>query len=433
MPRTYAGHYESKQEYLSEQVADAAVHPEDAAAIRTLCNAFDEDAVTTNKPHWPDAPSHLTKYREDGTLANWMYFMTTYARELRLLETSAYELNQVAEDWLNGDSEIKDGAISKGTIRAYQTAARIFYRFHDDVGVDHTDIATFEREQTGVDPRDMLTPDEIETIRNVPEHPRDQAILDMLLYTGVRNNGLRTLRIKDIDAEEGEYYFNTTADGLKNIHKPHAPRPLLGAVASVREWLSYHPAGDDGDAYFIMGKPKFGDPDPHSQVSDRTIQRVMDSIKAQTDISKPMHPHMMRHNMISACKRQYEMDDMTVKFLIGHSPDSKVMETTYAHLAAEDHIKKAERAAGIRDDEEDSPLTPDYCNACGEPLGPKQKACGRCGTVYTPDARSTEKQLNDAMFEGLTSATDDEEQEAVTKFRALIEQNPEIKRMLLDE
>jgi hypothetical protein len=137
--------------------------------------------------------------------------------------------------------------------------------------------------------------------------------------------------------------------------------------------------------------------------------------------------------MISMCKREYDLDDMTVKFLIGHAPDSKVMENTYAHLAAEDHIKKAERAAGLRDDEEESSLTPEHCNTCGEPLGPQQKACGRCGTVYTPDARSSEKKIEDAMFEGMSEAEDNEERDAVTKFRTFVEENPEIKRMFLDE
>jgi integrase len=414
MPRTYQNHYQAKQEYLTERVKEGDVHPEDAEAIRELCNAFDEDAVTTSKPNWPDAPSNLTQYRADGTLANWMYFLTTYARETRLLDASAQQLNQIAEDWLNGNSPIKEDGISKGTIRAYQTAARIFYRYHD-VDVEPSAIATFDREQTGIDPRDMLTPEEVEQVREVPEHPRDQAILDMLLYTGLRNNGLRTLRIKDIDTEEGQYYFNTTAEGLKNIYKPHAPRPLLGAIASVREWLSYHPAGDDPTAYLIMGKPKFGDPDPHSQVSDRTIQRVMDSIKATTSIGKPMHPHMMRHNFVTLCKREYELDDSTVKFLIGHSPDSTVMETTYAHLSAEDHAQKARVGAGLTEPDEESSLTPDFCPTCDEPLGPSAKACSRCGTVFTPDSQSEKERIEQALYQSKGEVEDDELEELVDK------------------
>lgn len=446
MPRTYSGQYRRKQEYLSELVdnEESAVTAEDAEAIRELCNAFDEDTITVERPQWPDAPKHLRKYREDGTLANWMYFLTEYARRVNLLNTTHGELNQVAQDWHDGGDQIKVDAanesdktfdgLAKGTIRAYQTAARIFYRYHDVEGVNRERIAVFDREDTSIDPRDMLTGEEIQSVRDAPDNTRNAAIVDMLLYTGLRNNGLRTLRIKDVDPFEGVYHFNTGDDGLKNIHQPNAPRPLLGAAGRARDWLDYHPFADDEEAYFICGNPKYGNPDPHEPVSDRTIQRVMDTVKEMTGIDKPMHPHMMRHNFVSICKRDYGMDDGTVKFLIGHNPDSNVMETTYAHLSAEDYQQKAEEAAGLRDPEDESSLTPNHCSWCREPIPiDHAKYCPNCRKPLNPGAWEDDEAFDDAVYEEKGKAGSQYSNEAVDALRAAAEEYPAIKEIFNDD
>jgi len=435
MARTVDGEYQRKRENLVAAAEDPKtdVTQTDADAILELCDAFDEDRPTVTKPKWPDAPSQLTGYREKTTLKNWTYNLKEYAHEVDLLDTSTDELNEVAGAWIRDSDTHRNSPVTKGTVRISQTAARIFYRYHDDVGVDFEDITLFESQETGVNPRDMLTPEEIAEIRDAPDHARDQFMVDMLLYTGVRNNALRTLRIKDLDPENGEWHFNTEAEGLKGVYQPQAARPLLGAVASVREWLNYHPYSDDPEAYAVVAKPRYGTPDPHTPVNDYTISRALSKLKDETDIEKPMHPHAMRHNFVTLCKREYDLDDSTVKFLIGHEPDSTVMETTYQHLTGEDHKKKAEVAAGLRDSDDESSLTPDHCDVCGEPLGPNDKACSRCGAVYTPDAKSAKDTIEEKTHEGALAAEDDEEKAAVDAVKSLVDDNPELAVQLIDE
>lgn len=432
---TYDRYYTEKQEYLSYCVEEGLVRESNAEAIRKLCDAFDDNKPTTKRPRWPDAPDHLTNPREDSTLGNWMYYLTEYAKHVDLLDTTHDELNAVAERWLNGDAKYKDGSLARGTIRVYQCCARMFYRYHDVDGVEHEQIVTFEQANTSIDPRDMLDVEtgEIEAVRQSPDHPRDRAIVYMLLYTGLRNGGLRTLRVRDVDTDENIYYFNDSDGGLKNIYKPSAPRPLLGATAAANEWLKYHPHGDDPDAYFIVQKPNYNVVQPHNPVSNRCIERVMENVKDDTGIQKPLHPHMMRHNAVSIWKRDYDMDNDTIKFLIGHRPDSNVMETTYSHLSAQDHARKAEVAAGLREESDESPYTPDYCDVCNEPMAPDDKACSRCGTVYTPDAKTTEEAIEDAMFENKGLASTDNENDAVDKLRTFLKENPEVKAILLGD
>lgn len=401
MPRSYERFYQRKRESLTEHVEAGRVHEADGDAIEELCDAFDEDVLIVDRPNWPNAPTHITKFRTDGTLANWCYYLTKYATELRLLDTDARELNQYAQTLINRD-------LSKGTVRAYQNTARIFYRYHD-VGIDYDDIIVFDTQDTSINPRDMLTREDIHALREAVEHPRDAAIVDLLLYCGMRNNALRTLRIKDIDTDDHVWYFNTDDSGLKHIYMPDAPRPLLGAVPSVREWLKYHPYSDEGDAYLICAKPNYSKVTPFEPVGDKTVSRVTNALKEEIGIDKPLHPHMMRHNFVSICKRDYDMDDATIKWLIGHQPDSNVMETTYSHLSGKDYLDKAQVAAGVKEAETESPFTPKFCDVCSEPItNPNAASCSNCGLMFRPDGITAQQRIEDAMYESRARVDDEQ-------------------------
>lgn len=425
MPSSYPQFYERKREYLSKRVEEGIVSEEDAGAIRAVVDAFDEERPTSARPSWSDAPNRLTSYREPSTLANWMYYLTKYAEHVTLTDTTARELNALAGKLIRGELPDKS-EITKGSARAYQNTARIFYRFHDDLGVEYDEIQVFEQQDSGIDPSDMLTQEEVEQVRNAPDNPRDEAVVYLLLYTGLRNTALRTLRIGDINLEEERYYVNTDAVGLKDFSRPNQPRPLLGSVGAIRAWLRYHPEPENEDAYLITGRPKWGRVDPTEPVSDRTISRVMEKVKEETGIDKPLHPHMMRHNFVSICKREYSQDNETIKFLIGHDPDSNVMSTTYNHLSGEDYAVKAEIGAGIREEEESSLSPEEYCPSCGEPLPENARACARCGTTFTPDAKSAQDAVEDAIYAGAMEADGDAEREAVNAVREYLEENPQV-------
>ncbi|PSQ07684.1 integrase [Halobacteriales archaeon QS_6_71_20] len=437
MSRDYESDLRRKRENLSEAADEGEVSKEDANRIRELTFAFDEGRPTVTPPSWPDAPSHLEKPRSASTLSNWCGHLTRYARHTELSSADAFDINHISEQMLHGELEgVKDRGLTKGSVRAYQNTVRIFYRYHGDLPAEHGEIVVFEQEDPKVNPDDMLTSEEIERLRAAPEHPRDQAIIDILLYTGMRNTALRTLRVGDVDPHRddgGVFRFNTDAEGLKDIAKPNAERPLLGAAGAVRDWLNYHPASDDDDAYLIMGKPKYGNPDPHEPVAHRTIERVTKSAKESADIDKPLHPHALRHNFVTLAKKEYGLDDQNVKFLIGHESDSTVMESTYSHLSAEDFRKNAQEAAGLRMPEEESSLTPDYCPRCDEPLPTDNaKACPRCGAALTPDAASAQDRIQSNVTEAALQASGDEERDAIRRIKERLDSDPEAREAVID-
>jgi len=415
---------EKEKRRLREAVENGDVSEQDKDAILELSNTYDEQKFNTPVP--TDSTGQKEKHREPSTLALWCQRLRLAASDIELTDADVDNLNKYTEFLLKEkDHRYNSGkGLSRNSVRAYQDSFRRFYRYHDDLGVNPTEIATISRDDSKVDPTDMLTPDEIQAAREAADNPRDLATLDLLLYTGQRNMAIRSLRIRDIDLEKGRYRLNDEMDGLKRADENGEWRPLLLAKASVQEWLKYHPYSDDPDAYLLAPRPKYNEVDPDQMLARNAVSRVTNKIKERAGIDKPMHPHALRHNFVTLAKREYGMDDATIKYLIGHSPSSDVMETTYQHLDDEDHIQAAEEAVGLRDPEEDSSLTPPACPQCGEPLPGDAKAC-HCGLVITPDAQAVKQQVRDEQWEDKAEA-EGEEEDALDKFKQLLDENPEL-------
>jgi len=427
--------YRESKQTLRRASESGSVAEADADRIVQLTAAFDEEDMTESLPANGDRAED-TKSKKPNTLRYWVHSLKRIAErsDTALVDADADTINQLMTDMRSGTHpQVKDDGLSNNTIRNYQGCIRRFYRYHTNLDVDPSDVVLISGDDTHVDDRDMLTKEEIDSIREAATHPRDLAIFDLLLYTGQRNTAIRSLRIRDIDLENRVYYLNQDADGLKGAEENGSKRPLLGAVGALREWLRYHPDSDNPDAYLITGKPRYSDVDPETMVSRNTLQYAMKQLKKKAEVDKPMHPHAVRHNFVTIAKREYSMDDATVKHLIGHTPDSDVMETTYSHLSDEDHIRAAEEAAGIREPEEESSLSPDVCH-CGEPLPQGAKACPRCGTVYTPDAKSAQEQIDKDMKDSYKQ-TSPEDTEAMDLLDALDElrKDPEIEALLREK
>ncbi len=377
------------------------------------------------------------KTKKDGTLTRYAREVGRVARDLEpdLTEATAYDVNRLMDDYLNGDVEgIKPEGLSNGTVRNKQGPMRRFFMYHDDLGVNPEEINFAEQGYSTVDERDMFTPDEVKRLRDEAKRrgSRDECLVDLLLYTGQRRSALLNLRLKDVNEDDGVFYLNEDDGDLKGAK---GKRPLLGALQSVRDWKRQHPTGEPDD-YLITHKTRQTNRD-NARVGDKldpsTIYRQLQRIGDSAGVNKPVNAHNFRHYFVTVCKREYGMDSDTVKHLIGHTSDSRVMESTYAHLTDDDYIQDAEEKVGIREPDKESPLTPSVCDRCGEPLDGDWKSCPYCEYVYTPDAHDVQKQM-DSKAKGSYKKTEPEDAETMDKIDALdaLLEDPQLKAALLD-
>lgn len=433
MAQTKREKYERKREHLRELEAEGEIDPEDLDAILEWGDAYDGEKATAtpngNGEYVGD--NRWGKSRSPSTLRQWTLNAGMYAQRAdgSILDATADELNQISQD-------IKDGGTSRGTVSTKQNClVKFLQHYHDRATADPDDIHVFDKEGAQIDPADMLTEEEFHAMRKAPENPRDRVIVNLFLYTGQRNNAIRTLRIKDVNLDDGTYRLNTGVDGLKGADRVATWNPLLGAAKPIRDWIAdHHPASDDGDAYLLTQRRDHLARDPYDTISDDTVNRVLRRAAEKAadeypDIgNKPTHAHAMRHNFVTMCKVRYDMDNDTIKRLIRHKPDSMVMETTYAHLSDQDYIAKAEKAFGIRDEDESEGAfdpSPQFCDVCDEPLAQGAKACAACGMVYAPDAHSAKQQIEDEAQERKDEADSLESHKFVDQLERAAREEPE--------
>lgn len=422
-----------KRKYLNEleKVNDSGLYPEDVRAIQDFAAALDKEDPT------------VTFIDERGERKTAAYnTIATHIRNLRLfaskfsmplMEATPDEINRTAKDLHRGNhpNTPTDG-YSRGSVKLMQTALRMFYRFHDDV-LNYEEITRFTTGPSPVDERDMFTREEVQAMRREASHPRDRALLELLLNTGQRIRAIQTLRIKDIDIENSVYYLNDEAGGLKGADKRGLKRPLLGAKPAVAEWLQHHPARNDRDAYLLTSKINREGHDPGQMMAYTTLRKHIKRIAERAGVDKPANPHNFRHYFVTVAKRNYKMDDSTVKFLIGHKEGSNVMETTYTHLTSDDHIEDAEVATGHRDPDKDSPLTPEVCPTCSAILEENDKACAACGEVFTPDAQAAKDKIAEVAMRAMREAGDDVEADAVEDVWRWLSLHPDIPVQMDDD
>jgi integrase/recombinase XerD len=401
-----------------ERVKDSALSEKDTKAVLDFLSA-----------HHPDLGGE--KSLSYNSLEN-------YGRALRLigknsdcdlLEHDLQSLRQVFEDFLSN--------LSKQTVRQRQAGAIKFYRYHD-LDVDPDEIALTETGNgSSVDERDMFTREEIQALREACTNTRDRALLELLIYTGQRIRAIQTLRIENIDIEEGVYYLNTDELGLKGADKTGRKRPLLGAKKAVREWIQHHPTGKPGD-YLITPLPSATNTttDKGDYLSMPSIRNRLWTIAERAEVydkesgeGKSPNPHNFRHYFVTTAHRRYDMDPSTIKWLIGHGADSTVMETTYSHLTDEDRINQVRKDAegvGEEPEEDETAFTPESCPTCNENLGPGAKACPACGSVFSPDAKSVQDSMQGKVRDAKEDAESLDEYKDLDELEQLVNDNPEL-------
>lgn len=325
--------------------------------------------------------------------------VAAYAQNLRLIAKAAETpLGALSAGELN---EVFAGmGVSQNTLSQRQATARVFYRYHDHLGVDPELITIQRPERSSVQPRDLFTREEVDAMHEAVDNPRDRAMMDLMLYTGQRVRAVLTLRVGDIDLDDGRFYLNTDEAGLKGAA---GMRPLLLALDACRDWMDYHPAprGENGkpdpDAYFITKLPDAVKGDVHTPLHRSTVHRRVQAVAEAAGIDRPEergHPHNFRHTFVRWAYINRGMDIPTIKYMTGHAKDSHTLESTYMNIFETDFARKAEAAAG-RDSPEDEPedhLTPETCPICKYgPLPQDARACPRCTNVLTPDGATAQQ------------------------------------------
>ena len=283
-------------------------------------------------------PSSLRTYRQ--SITRYLDWVESTGRELRSL-TSA--------DIIESKRHLIGTGLSTLTVRSYMVAVRRFYKWAEGMRL-YEDIAAGVKSPRprggGPDGRFMkmhLTDAQgAALLRHFSGHPRNYAMVNLMLRTGLRTIEVSRARICDITLRSGKRVLRVWGKGME------APDPSVYVIltdasyAPIAGYLATRPRALPGEPLFATdGKGSHGGR-PHSggQMSTRLIQMIVK--KGLRSIGLDDHAysaHSLRHTTATQIiKRGGSI--MDVKRALRHSSVNTSMIYT-ASIEEEERLEKS--------------------------------------------------------------------------------------------
>src|SRR6266581_3512905 len=214
----------------------------------------------------------------------------------------------------------------KGSGRSGVTRARklislqVFFASLVKSGVlPHSPAVNIDRPKKEKRPKDFLRPDEYNKLLvQAAGDPRDYAILQVFLQTGIRVSELVAILVPDVDMEQKTVAIH--GKGEKERRLPLEKK----AMQALKSWLAVRPKGQDQHLFVTYQGTGF---------SIRGVRKLVDKYLARAAITKKISCHGLRRTCFTN-KAARNMNAFAIQKLAGHER----METTriYVQLGTED-------------------------------------------------------------------------------------------------
>ncbi len=181
---------------------------------------------------------------------------------------------------------------------------------------DFVDIAKFKDRNPNKRDREKFTKEEIDRLWQVSDDKYYQIVL-MLIYSGVRISELLNLRREDVNLNER--YFDVTVSKTENgIRRVPIADKVLPFFTN---WYN------DGESEYLLHTENGNMFDYHNYL-DSYFKPLM------TNLNMTHTPHCTRHTCISMLA-EAQVDQTTIKKIVGHSGAMTMTERVYTHLDVE--------------------------------------------------------------------------------------------------
>ncbi|MXR41244.1 tyrosine-type recombinase/integrase [Halobaculum sp. WSA2] len=314
-----------------------------------------------------------------------------------------------------------DRGLAKGTLRNYRKALKKFFRYQDCEWATEIEIgASPDRE---VDADKTLEEEEIDALRDAANHPRDKALLELLLDTGLRISAAGTLRVGDVhlDGRTGAITLNKEAVGRKGAS---GTRPLVWSKPYIANWLDVHPRSDDPDAPLFVSLKRPDDP----QYGDGSLtyyryQQILKELAEDAGVDgEKVNPHNFRKSAISRWIRE-GFSEQEIKHRAMWVKDSRQFET-YSQVTDEEMNDQILGKYGMSDEGEDHSPKIENCPQCQTPLREDASFCPGCGLPLSQTAARDMEEAEDDLFADLADAQSPSDIGMLQDLRSVIKEHP---------
>lgn len=229
-----------------------------------------------------------------------------------------------------------DNTMKRATQNYYLIAIRQFLKYMGKRGItaiapDKIDLAKVRERQI-----DFLTDDELNRLLNAPNEGdekslRDRAILEMLFSTGLRISELCSLP-RDINLEKDEMSIRGKGEKVRVVFLSPNAKDCLRAYLAKRKDLAgglFAPVKSNGSKKNLT----------MSEITPRSIQRMIKYYATKAGIMKHVTPHVLRHSFATDLLGN-GADIRSVQIMLGHANISTTQ--IYTHLT-DAHLKEVHK------------------------------------------------------------------------------------------
>jgi integrase/recombinase XerD len=257
--------------------------------------------------------------------------------------TATTQLTERALEDLSNDlqarvSDRTGRPLARASVRSYLRAVRQFVLWAKRHELAAPDLVLPKQVKLTKQPdMEILSRTEINALEQAAPTERDKLIIRVLGDGGLRLGELLGLATESLLAEGNYRYLKVTGKGDRTRKVP----VQVGLYLRLRRFAEHgRPTDLDSPHLFVSlrRRPASGQ---HEPLDERAVQQMLRSVAAQAGIRKRVNPHTFRHSMITNCLRE-RMDSLRLASIVGHV-DLKMIQSTYAHLAAEDDAKELMR------------------------------------------------------------------------------------------
>jgi integrase/recombinase XerD len=404
---------------LEEEVADDAVSEQDYELIDEYIN-------------W------IYGQKADTTVGNHSFYLRKMANRMPvpLADAELEDLNDTLDALKGGTHpDVKDEGIGVGN---YQATLRVFYRYHDHLGVEPEKIEIERSGGRDLGPEDLLYQEDVDDLLHACfENSRDRAFIALALATGQRLDALRTLRLRHIERGPNGTMSITLNEEEGALKGASGAKPLLWSKQYVREWVDNHPYSGDGDAAVFCALDnsvlKREDVEPAEPMDDSAFRRILTTRAEKAGIQKNVYPHLLRHCAITRMVLE-GLSEQQIKNIVGWAPDSSEF-ATYVTLADELSNDSVRRQLGYPDSGAEVIVgrpTLEDCPNCGDRMPEGAERCLTCQTPITHAAAEegpVEGAAEETIREGYREAGDMGTVEKIQMLDDLLE-DPDVRAML---
>src|SRR5574341_135605 len=218
-------------------------------------------------------------------------------------------------------------------------------------------------------PEDMLSEEDIKSMINMADNPRDKALVAVMYESGCRIGEILSLRIKQVKFDTlGGYLMVNGKTGARRVR-------IVSSVPFLTTWINEHPLKEIPDASFWIRRRG----NELEMISYAAVSQVLRRLQRKAKITKPVHPHNFRHSRATYLANH--LTESQMKEYLGWVQASK-MAAVYVHLSGRDIDNAILKTYGIQTEnngKQESLLKPQACQRCSETNPATNKYCFKCG------------------------------------------------------